>query len=145
MNPQVIGVIGPGHPKLSHAGVALHPFLIHLVDIEGRIGHHKVELVIGPVDIFVIGIALANISRKAMHRQVHAAEAAGLGNFLLTVDADFAAGVLLVALHKRGRLHKHTPRPTGRVIDAPVVGFDDFHNQLHNRGGGKELTPLLPL
>ena len=47
--------------------------------------------------------------------------------------------------HELGRLHKHAARTAGRVEDVTVVGFDDLHDQLDERGGGEKLAAAMAL
>lgn len=45
--------------------------------------------------------------------------------------------------HELGRLHEHATRPAGRVEDLALVGLDDLHDQLHDRGRREVLPALL--
>jgi len=95
------------------------------------------------MDVFVVGVGLANIAGQAVYCQVHTAEAHGLGGLLLPIDGDFVGGVLLVVLHEAGALHKHAARTAGGVEDAPVKGFDDLDDQFDNGGGGEKFAAFL--
>ena len=102
LNPKVVGVVGAGQAE-GEARVVLEPVLVHPVHVEGRIGHDEVELAGGAVQVFVVGVALADVAGQTMHGEVHLAQAHGLGHLLLAVDAQLGAGVLLVFRRQTGR------------------------------------------
>ncbi len=98
------------------------------------------------MQVLVVGVALADVAGEAVDRQVHVAEAHGLGDALLAVDRDFVVWVLLVVpCTKRGALDEHAAGAAGRIEDAPVERLDHLHDQLDERGRREELAALLPL
>ena len=94
------------------------------------------------MQVFVVGVALADIAGQTMDGEVHLAQPDGFGHFLLAVDADFSPGFSCVP-HEPGALHEHAARTTGRVKDAAVKRFDDPDDELDDGGGGEELAALL--
>ena len=48
-----------------------------------------------------------------------------------------------MTLDEVGRLHEHAARTAGGVVDLAVKGFEDLHDEPHDRGGGEELAALL--
>ena len=61
LDPEVVCVISRGDSKREPL-VILHPLLIHPGDIEGGIGHHKIELPERLVRVLVVGIRFPDIS-----------------------------------------------------------------------------------
>ena len=102
LNPEVVGVVGAGQAE-GKARVVLEPVLVHPVHVEGRIGHDEIELAGGAVQVFVVGVALADVAGQTVHGEVHLAQAHGLGHLLLAVDAQLGAGILFVFRRQSGR------------------------------------------
>src|SRR6266568_4150711 len=142
--PQVVGVIETGHAE-GIARVVFDLFFVHAIHVKRRISHHEVESAATIMHILVVAVGLADITRKAVYGQVHAAQAHGLGGLLLAIDGNVGARVLLVVLHETGALHEHTTRTTGRVKDTPLKGFDDLDDQFDDGGRREEFAALLSL
>ncbi len=96
------------------------------------------------MDVFIISIALLNVSGEAVNGKVHLAEPDCLGSLFLTVDHDLAAWSLLVPLHKFGALDEHAAGATGRVKDPTVERLDYVNDKFDNGGGSEELASLFP-
>lgn len=124
------------------AAVFFQPLFIDFVHVEWRICHYEIEFSQTSMNIFVVEVAVTNITGKAVDRKVHLAEPDGLGDLLLAIDRDIGY-VLAVAFHERRRLDKQTAGTTGGVEDAAVKRLDHFHNQLDEAGGREELTAFL--
>src|SRR6266568_4469288 len=142
--PEVVGIINTWHAK-GIARVVFDLFFVHAIYVEGRICHHEVESAATVMHVFVVAVGLANVTRKAVYGQVHAAQAHGLGGLLLAIDGNVGAGVLLVVLHETGALDEHTTRTTGRVKDTPLKGFDDFDDQFDDGSWCEEFAAFLSL
>src|SRR6266566_3190204 len=142
--PEVVGIIDTVHAERI-ARVVFDLFFIHAIHIKRWISHHEVESAATIMHVFVVAIGLANITRKTVYCQVHAAQAHGLGGLLLAINGDVGAGVLLVVLHETGALHEHTTRTAGGVKDAPLKGFDDLDDQFDDGGRREEFAALLSL
>src|SRR6266566_4522569 len=142
--PEVVGIIDTVHAERI-ARVVFDLFFIHAIHIKRWISHHEVESAATIMHVFVVAIGLANITRKTVYCQVHAAQAHGLGGLLLTVNGDVGSGVLLVVLHETGALHEHATRTTCWIKDTSLKGFDDLDDQLDDGGGCEELTAFLSL
>src|SRR5262249_199700 len=119
-------------------------FLVHLVYVEGWICHHEVELAQAAVQVFVVAVPLANISRKGMDGEVHQAEMSGFVHPLLAVNGNLDAGVPLLCLDEVCTLDEDATRSRGRIEDASVVRLDDLHDQFDQRRRCEELATLLP-
>jgi len=124
------------------ATVFFQPLFIDFVHVEWRICHYEIEFSQTSMNIFVVEVAVTNITGKAVNRKVHLAEPDSLGDLLLAIDRDIGY-VLAVAFHERRRLDKHTAGTSGGVEDAAVKRLDHFHNQLDEAGGREELTAFL--
>src|SRR2546426_447915 len=96
------------------------------------------------VDVLVVRVALLDVARKTVDGEVHFAQPDGLVNLFLPVHRD-VRGTLFMPLHEFGTLNKHAARTRGRIENAPLVWFDDFHDQLDQTGWREELAALLPL
>lgn len=142
LDPEVVGVVGAGQPE-GETGVVLEAVFVHVVDVEGGIGHHEVEPAQAAVQVLVVGVALDYLALQAVDGQVHPGQADGPGGLLLAVEADLAAGVFAVAGHELGALDKHAAAATGRVQDFAVIRLDDLHDQFDQGGGGEELAAAL--
>ena len=97
------------------------------------------------MQIFIVGIALADVAGQAVDGQVHLAQPDRFGHLLLAVDGELGAGVLLVLRDETGALDEHAAGAAGRVEDAALEGFDDADDELDDGGGGEELAALLAL
>jgi hypothetical protein len=84
-----------------------------------------VRVVVVAVDV----AAVADVALQPVHRQVQAAEAAGLVGLLDAADGQFGGGVLLVLGDEARRLHEHAAGAAGGVEDAAVEGLDDLGEQ----------------
>src|SRR3989338_9555085 len=96
--------------------------------------------------ILIIGIALANISGKAVNRKVHFGYANSLVCFLLSIDCDFAGSpyflaVFQMSLYELMRLHEHAAGAAGWVINSALIRLNDFHDEFNNAGWRKKFAP----
>jgi hypothetical protein len=113
LNPQVVGVVGARQAEGEAAAGADHvlePFLVHRIDVEGRIGEDEVELPGGGVRVVVVAVDVAavfDIAFQPMHGEVEAAQAAGFVGLFDAADGEFGGGVLLVLGNEARRLHEH--------------------------------------
>ena len=98
---------GVGHHESSSSGgtecgvAVLNPKVVPIV------GAGKAEAAHGIVEVFVVGVALADVAAESVHREVETGETAGVGDALLAVDRDFGSGVFVMLLHKAGGLDEH--------------------------------------
>src|SRR6266516_7681947 len=97
--PEVVGVIDTGHSERI-TRVVFDLIFVNAIHVKWGISHYEVESSATVMHVFVVAVGLANVTRKAMHSQVHTAQAHGLGGLLLTIDGDVGTGVLLVVLHE---------------------------------------------
>ena len=95
------------------------------------------------MEVLVVGVAFSDITAEAVDAEVHIGEADGVAGLLLTVDRQLLAGVAAVTLHEVGRLREHAAGAARGVVDLAVEGFEDLHDEPHDRGGGEELAALL--
>ena len=128
MNPDVVAVVGLGHPE-QEPPVAFQLRLVDLVDVERRIRHDVVELTHGLERVFVVGVRLADVTFKTMDGEVHLAEAHCLVHPFLPVDGEAARLAVAVLVYEPRTLYEHAARPTGRVENLPVERFDDLDDQ----------------
>ena len=142
LNPQIVAVVVAGQAERK-ARVFSQPLLVDLIDVEGRVGHHEIKLPDGVVAILVVGVALADVAAEAVHGQIHLAQPYRLAHFLLPVDADGAARAAFMARDEIRALHEHATGAVGRIVDAALIRFDHFHDQIDQRRRRKELAALL--
>jgi hypothetical protein len=143
LDPQVVGVVGAR--KIGKAPIVLQLRLVDAIDVERRIRHHEVEPANALVQVLVIAIALADLARQPVDREVHLRQPHGLAGLLLPVDRQLVARRAAVTLDEVGRLHEHPARPARRVEDPTVERLDDLDNQPHDRHRREELARALPL
>ena len=102
LNPQVVGVVGARQAEgeaATGADHVLESFLVHRIDVEGRIGEDEVELSGGAVRVVVVAVdvaAVLDVAFQPMHGEVKTAQAAGFVGLLDTADGKFGGRVLLV-------------------------------------------------
>ena len=123
-------------------GVVLQFGLVDLVDIEGGVGHHVVEVADRVVEVLVVGVAFSDVAAEAVDGEVHLGEPDSVAGLLLAVDRQFLAGVLTVAFDEVGGLDEHPACATSGVVDFAVEGFEDLDDEPDDRGGCEELATL---
>ena len=96
------------------------------------------------MQVFIIAIGLPDIALQSVNCEVHLAQSDGLRHPLDAVNADLTVSVLFVVVDEFGALDEHTPGAAGGIEDASLEGFDDFDNQLNERGRREELAAALP-
>ena len=100
--------------------VALHLLGVHLVHVEGRIGHHEVALADQFVRVLVVGdrfVAGPDRALQAVHREIDLRELGGRLVLLVAVEGDALHRVLARILDEVARLHEHAARAAGRIED----------------------------
>ena len=135
---------GFGRPN-GNRGSSSSLVLSILFDVEGGIGHDEVELFDRVVEVLVVGIAFPDVAAEAVNSEVHVGEPDGVTGLLLAVDRQLLARVAAVTLDEVGRLHEHAAGAARGVVDLAVEGFEDLHDEPHDRGGSEELAALLAL
>ena len=95
------------------------------------------------MQVFVVSVALADITGQTVDSQIHLAQPDGLGHLLLTIDTQLSSWVLLMFSHKTGTLNEHTAGTTGRVENAAVERLNDSDDKLDDGRGSEELAALL--
>ena len=96
------------------------------------------------VDVLVVGVALPDVAGQAMHRQVHLAEADGLGGLLLPVDRDLGVGVSLVLSTNSALCTNMPPEPQAGSKMRPWYGSMISTISLTRDVGVKNSPPLCP-
>jgi hypothetical protein len=91
LHPQVIRVVG-GRDAQRVARIAFELVVVHTIHVEGRISHHEVKAASGAVQVLIVGVGGPHVAFQPMHGQVHLAQAHGLGDALLPVDAKVGRG-----------------------------------------------------
>ena len=120
-------------------------FLVHAIDVEGRIGHDEIELADDRERLLVIGVGLADRAAQAMHGEVHAREALRLGDLLNAENRQFLFRRVLVRAHEIRRMHEHAAGAASGIEDAAMIGLDDLDDEPHDAGGRVKLAALLHL
>jgi hypothetical protein len=116
LNPEVVGVVGAREAEgeaSAGADHVLQPFLVHGVDVEGRVGEDEVEASGGFVGVVVVAVhlaAVADVAFEAVDGEVHAAQAAGFVGLLDAVDGQFAGRVAAVGSAFTPKLRTLTPK-----------------------------------
>lgn len=88
------------------------------------------------------GVLFAQITGNAADGKIHFCKSPGIGIGFLPDDRNFFA-VPLVFIHKFHALHKHSTRPTTRIVDNAVERFNEFGDELYNACRGVKFAVLL--
>ena len=91
-----------------------------------------------------IGVEFAQVGLDTPDGQIHLRQLPGGGVGILAKYGDFIE-IPAVALHKFGRLDKHTAAAAAGVVDPAVVGLQDLHQRSYHAGGRIEFSGLLAL
>ena len=132
LDPGVVGVADRRDavlPALVFAQAVAAP----VADVEGRIGEDVVGPEIGvQVAVEGVGVFRAEIGFDAANGEVHLGEPPGGGVALLTEDGDVVS-LAAVGFDELLRLDEHAARAAAGVVDAALVGFEHFDQDLHDR------------
>ena len=148
-NPKVVGIahfLGLGvHARQSERQTSRRRSRLglHLVHIEGRIGHHIVALASEVMRIVVERVGLVardNLAVQPVYRHVHQTELGVVFHLLLAEKGHLRVGVHAVLVHEVARLHKHAATTASGVEHHALLGFQHVHQHLHQRLGGEKHT-----
>jgi hypothetical protein len=114
--------------------------LVDAIDIERWISHYKIEAARTLVNIFVVGISLAYVTRQPVDGEVHLAEANGIVGLLLSENCNLGGRVFVMVFDEARALYEHATRAASRIEDAPVEWLDNFDDQFDQRSGREELA-----
>jgi hypothetical protein len=102
---------------------------VHLIHVEGRVGHHVIALFEEIERIFVIGERLADVALKAMHGEVHLGEVDGGLVLFETAEGKLFGGTLVTPLDDVGALHEHAPGTAGWIKDGSSGRFQHIGDE----------------
>ncbi len=118
---------------------------IHLIHIEGWIGHDVIALVEQVERVVVIGDVLLYVATETVDGQVHFRQVDGSLVLFVSPECEPLGRVLVVLFNDAGALDEHSARSAGRVEDGALGGFEHVGDELDQRNGGEELAAVVGL
>src|SRR5437870_10311313 len=93
--------------------------------------------------ILIVSNRLGNLTLEPVNGQVHLRDADRRRVFFLTVEDDFLCSVSTFLFYEVARLNEHSTRAGGKIANNAVFGFDDVHDELHERRRSKKFPIVM--